>query len=325
MNRKSRINKTAVTLRVAALQLRSANGDIEGNLAHAAPFVQEAARLGAALVVLPEFYPSGYVFTKKMWDTAETAGGPTISWLTEASRRLSIYLGTSFIEAEGSDFFNSFYLADPSGRIAGIVRKQALATFEACFTRGAPGPHVIATDIGLIGVGICFENALAFIPRLMHEQSADLLLMPHSAPGASPSFFTSKRDVAVEAERFRGLAERYARMLGIPAILVNKIGPWESPLPGIPFFTERSKFLAMSSIADSDGTVAARLDDEEGIVWADVRLDPARKKKEPPESHGRWNDPPYMLEHLVGWSASVGRLWYTLSAERRRRARDLTG
>ncbi len=324
MKERSRTQEKTATLRVAALQLRSENGDIAGNLAHAAPYVEKAARFGAKLIVLPEFYPTGYIYSEEIWDAAETADGPTVSWLTDTSRRLSIYLGTSFIEAEGDDFFNSFVLADPRGHIAGKVRKQTPATFEACFTKGAAGPHTIETEIGLIGVGICFENALAFLPSLMHRRSVDLLLMPHSAPEATPNFFTSKKDIARETERLRGLAGRYARMLGVPAIFVNKTGPWESPLPGIPFVTEISRFPGLSSIADLDGVVRAHMGDEEGIVWADVTLDPARKKKVPPVGHGCWDDRPYMLMRLVRWSAFVGTIWYTLSGKRRRRARALT-
>jgi N-carbamoylputrescine amidase len=309
------------TVRVAAVQLSSQNGDIAGNLTRATPFVKQAALLGAKIVLLPEFYPSGYIYSKEIWDVAESGEGPTVSWLAETSRRFSVYLGTSFVQAEGDDFYNSFVLTDPSGRIAGSVRKETPATFEACFTRGAPGPHVIETEIGLIGVGICFENALAFLPRLIQAESADLLLMPHSAPAAARSYFTSERDVRLDTERLAGLAERYARMLGIPAVFVNKVGPWESPLPGIPFYRERSRFMGQSTIADSGGTVVARMNDEEGVISADVTLDPSLKRKDPPRVHGYWIDRPYMLARLIRWSAFFGGLWYTLSIRRRRRAR----
>lgn len=49
------------TLTVAALQLNSANFDIEGNLKRAVPYVESAARDGAKLILLPEFYSSGYL------------------------------------------------------------------------------------------------------------------------------------------------------------------------------------------------------------------------------------------------------------------------
>jgi N-carbamoylputrescine amidase len=323
MKRPSRSIRGAVSLRVAALQLRSLNGDVPANLAHATPFVEEAAGYGASLIVLPEFYPCGYIYTTAIWDAAETADGQTVRWLSATSRRLSVYLGTSFIEAEGADFFNTFVLTDPSGRVCGKVRKQTPATFEACFTKGAPGSHVIETGLGLIGVGICYENALAFLPLLMHRQSVDLLLMPHSAPAATRSFFTSERDVRADTDRLAGLAARSARMLGIPAIFVNKVGPWESPLPGIPFFTERSRFPGLSTIADSDGTVRATLDEREGVIWADVTLDPKLKKKDPPRGHGYWSERPYPLLRLIRWSAFFGAICYALSGRRRRRARAL--
>jgi hypothetical protein len=41
------------TARVAAIQLESKHGSVPTNREHAAPFLEEAARAGAQLVVLP--------------------------------------------------------------------------------------------------------------------------------------------------------------------------------------------------------------------------------------------------------------------------------
>lgn len=56
---------TPRTLRVAALQLNSANFDIQGNLDRALPFVEAAvAGSGAQLVLLPELYSRGYIYER---------------------------------------------------------------------------------------------------------------------------------------------------------------------------------------------------------------------------------------------------------------------
>jgi N-carbamoylputrescine amidase len=55
----------------------------------------------------------------------------------------------------GEDFHDTFALADPQGRIAGRVLKSVTADLEGRLFRGVPGPHVIATVLGRIGVGIC--------------------------------------------------------------------------------------------------------------------------------------------------------------------------
>ncbi len=308
------------TVRVGAVQMVSANGDIEGNLERATRMVEEAASRGAELVVLPEFMPTGYVYTKEIWDAAEPREGPTVRWLRENSLRLRIWLGTSYLEAEGEDFYNSFVIVNPEGEEAGRVRKQTPAFAEAFFTRGEAGPHVVETGLGRLGVGICYENQLSYLPRLMCAGGVDLLLMPHSAPSPMPNPLFPRRAVEEYERRLRELAPHYARLLGVPVVMVNKSGPWVSPIPGLPFLTQRSRFPGYTCIADSDGSVRAQLGDEEGVVVEEVRLDPSRRKRELPPLRGRWAFPVHPAMNQFRLVEAAGRVYYRLSRERRRRA-----
>lgn len=54
-----------------------------------------------------------------IWNAGETMNGPTIRTLQKAARANKIWCGASFLEVEGSDFFNSFVLVDPLGNVAG--------------------------------------------------------------------------------------------------------------------------------------------------------------------------------------------------------------
>jgi predicted amidohydrolase len=49
-------------------------------------------------------------------------------------------------------------MANPSGKIIGIVRKRYPSLWEAYFFKGSPGEHTFETDFGRVGVGICFDN-----------------------------------------------------------------------------------------------------------------------------------------------------------------------
>ncbi len=299
---------------VAAVQMVSQNGDIDGNLSRASIHVQEAADRGARLIVLPEFMPTGYVFTKRIWDAAEPRGGPTEQWMRETSRAHGVWLGTSFLEAEGEHFFNTFLITNPRGDVDGRVRKQTPAAAEAYFTKGKAGPHVVETALGRIGVAICYENLLAYIPRLMSSQSVDVLLMPHSAPCPMTTPLFPARAVVRYAERLKGLASDYATTLGIPTVFVNKCGPWVTTIPFMPMFTQRSCFLGCSAIVDSDGTMKARLADEEAVLVAEVTLDPSRKTGVCPGHRRRWlNDVPFAVNQFRVLE-TMGALWYRLSA-----------
>ena len=87
--------------------------------------------------------PSGYFLTEEIWDCAEPWNGPTYAWLTALARRMGIFLGTSFLEAEGEDFYNTFALATPEGEIAGRVRKTPPASLEALFWENVGFAHAL--------------------------------------------------------------------------------------------------------------------------------------------------------------------------------------
>lgn len=256
----------ARALRIAVVQMQSSDGDIDGNLKRAATFADAAAAKGAQFVLFPEFMPTGSYLYFDTWDAGEPSDGKTVRWLKSTSRRLHIWLGTSFLEADGADFYDTFVLTTASGEEAGRVRKQIPAGPEAYFFRGDVGPHVIATAIGKIGVGICAENYYCFAASQMLKQSADFVIMPHASPDMSESG-------GLPSPPGTHLASWYAGKLGVPVVMVNKVGRSYKPPPN----EIRGRFPGLSAIVDSDGSVLQSMDDKEGIGIADVILDPHRK------------------------------------------------
>ena len=233
-------------------------------------------------------------------------------------------MGTSFLEADADDFFNTFVLTNPNGSEAGRVRKQKPAIFEAFFTKGDPSPHVIDTELGKVGVGICYENQLSFIPKIMHQQSVDLLIMPHSAPTPEQSLFFPQK----QAENFNKVIEElgslYALKLGVPVILSNKCGKWQTPLLNLPFLAQNSTFPGLSTIADSDGVVKAQLGDEEGVIVEDVTVDPSREITTQPQCFGKRSMEQTWPVNLFRVVEAFGGLYYSLSLKRRRLAREIS-
>jgi len=170
------------SLRIAVIQMKSLDHDIDGNLRQAATYADEAAAQGAQFVLFPEFMATGSYLSFDTWDSAEPSQGKSVRWLKSTSKRLHIWLGASFFEASGEDFYDTFVLAAPWGEEAGRVRKQVPAGPEAYFFRGDVGSHVISTAIGKIGVGICAENYYCFAASQFLKDSADFIVMPHSSP-----------------------------------------------------------------------------------------------------------------------------------------------
>jgi len=270
-------------LTVAAVQMHCEPGAIERNLRRSAQLVAQAVSQGAELVLLPELMPGGYTLTEAIWDSAETMQGQSVSWLKGEAKRHGIHLGFSFLEADGEDFYNSFVLATPAGKIAGRVRKNPPASVEAFFYAAGNDSHVIETELGRIGISICYENLLYDRICELSELSVDLVLSP-SAAGRPKKFIPGDlRRYEVMLKRIRNL---YAEILGVPNVFANMVGPLETALPSIyPFL--HSSFPGLSAITDGDGRVLAEMGEEEGVIVAKVTLDPDRRKVGNPVRYGR--------------------------------------
>ncbi|MEN8263311.1 MAG: nitrilase-related carbon-nitrogen hydrolase [Nitrospirota bacterium] len=112
------------------------------------------------LVVLPEFFATGYQFvsSEEVAALAEPVpAGPTTDILSELSREKGIYIAAGLPEKAGDKYYNSAVLTGPEGFI-GVYRKTHLFFEEMqYFTPGDTGFKVWNTDIGRIGIMICFD------------------------------------------------------------------------------------------------------------------------------------------------------------------------
>lgn len=192
------------SLRVAVAQTSHVNWDIRACLRQAQEFIKDASLKGAKLILLPEFFSTGYVFDTQLWFNAEGLEGPTLTAMRRISTERDIVVAFTVLEATADgEFFNTFVLVEPTGTVQ-TCRKTEPAALEAYLFKGQESPHVFRSLwLGLsVGVGICYENMLADHALLLLKDRVDsdcvpfdLLLMPHSAPTTVPSFSFSKTQV----------------------------------------------------------------------------------------------------------------------------------
>lgn len=317
---------------VAAVQAKSENGAGQKNLDRATKHVAAAAAQGAQLVLCPEFLATGYIYDETIWSAGEPRDGMTETWLATLARRYKIYVGASYLEAEGDEFFNTFTLMAPDGSVAGRVRKESLPFFEGWFFRPCTGSKVIETKLGKIGVGICNDTQTgAFLAHMCRERP-DLILMPHSAP--TPRLRLTGRWIELEYNRNLSITgQRFAKAFGVPVVMCNKASagvvgtslPLLSLLPGPKL---KWKFDGLSTISDNQGKILHVMDGREGVIVAKVSVDSAAKTTDEPQPTGYWAFPPRFaaraLARLLLRLDRAGRRAYERSPTRRRMAAEIS-
>lgn len=311
-------------LRLAAIQIASANGRVTENLARAEHWTEQAIQQGAELVLLPELFSIGYEINANAWKSAEPQGGPTEHWLIDTASSHRFHIGGSYLERRGNDFFNTFALAGPTG-IIGRVRKRHPCSLEAYIFKGGDDPHVINTPLGRIGVAICYDSSLREVWDRLLPDAPDLVLMPMSAPTPVKTLLYDQRKIDAFHASFSDGATQSARLLGIPCAMSNKWGKWDTTLPGlIPrlvFGHQRSRFPGFSHIADSDGQEVARITAGEGVAVATVCLDPALKHLSLPPERDRFK--PWIAKVPAEYRffclfEALGKRWYGKEAAKHR-------
>ena len=305
---------------VAAIQIESIHGEIEINLEKAVKYVTQASKKNAKLVILPELFSCGYIPNPNIWNYGESNQSMTINWARNLSKELNIYLGVGLVEIIEKEYLNTFIITNPEGNIEGRIQKDNAESY--CFKRGK-GLHIIESNIGKIGVGICADNHYTKFVKMMQEEKIDILLMPHAWPSpVKASKGVSTNDIKKTEEEIKQFPIMVANLLGIPSIFINQIGEI-APMAGILgkiMDPEIFKLKGYSRIIDLDGKVKSELNDEAGIAIAKVIIDPALKKKLEMPSFNGWLQPgsKTIRKIIIPLDIFFGSLYYKMSKKRKK-------
>jgi predicted amidohydrolase len=178
-------------MRVAAIQMVSAPS-LQDNLAAAGALLAEAARAGAELAVLPEYFClMGRQDTDKLAVREAFGAGTVQSFLAAAAREHGLWIagGTLPLAAADADHVrNTLLVMSPAGECVARYDKIHLFKFEhgaerydesRVIERGRePQAFTLASRDGhawRVGLSVCYD--LRF-PELYRALGADLLLVP---------------------------------------------------------------------------------------------------------------------------------------------------
>ncbi|MBI5848930.1 MAG: acyltransferase [Nitrospirae bacterium] len=215
----------------------------------------------ADLLVLPEFFATGYQFTSKeeVSEVAESVPyGETTEFLMTLSQEKGIYIVAGLPERDGSKVYNSAVLTGPEGFIGRYRKTHLFYEENLFFTPGDTGFRVWDTPIGKIGIMICFDWFFPESARTLALKGAEVIAHPSNlvlpyCPQSMP---------------IRCLENR------VYAVTANRIGT-EQRKQG-----EALTFIGQSQITSPKAEILLRAgNDEEILMTADIDLSLSRDKK----------------------------------------------
>lgn len=296
----------ARTIHIAAVQMDAAPSPVDARLKRVERLISEAAETGAQLVVLPELFNTGYVYSDENYRQAEPLTGRTVSWMKTTAASLGIHLAGTLLLLDVDVIYNALILVAPDGRLWRYNKNYPWFWERAYFHEGY-GITIADTDLGRLGLMICWD---AMHPELWDRYAGRVDAMvvcscppkPHNIEIVFPD---EQRLAVAESgpllefasrgadDTFGPLLRRQAAFLGIPVVNTTGTGIFRSQVP-MPYFSlaiylaarpDLLPMLAQASsvqieapifnetyVANASGDVLAHVPAGEGFALAEVSL-----------------------------------------------------
>lgn len=162
-------------VKVAAVQMEPKLDKKDQNLEKICDFIKSAADEGASLVVFPELSLTGLIRTM-----AETVPGPSTNVLTTESKKHNMHIVVGLLEKCNKKFYNSSVLIGPNG-IIGKYRKihpWYPSEDSVPVNSGDLGYPVFTTNIGKVGMMICYDAWFPEPARVLALKGAEIIAIP---------------------------------------------------------------------------------------------------------------------------------------------------
>ena len=260
-------------INVAAVQMRADLADVASNLRKVENLSRDAAKRGASIVILPEFFTSACAFHPNMTNAILPIDGKAKQLLVKLSQELNIVIGGSFIASHDQEVFNTFLLVFPGGEIY-MHNKDIPTMWENCYYTGGNDDGVLETELGSIGVALCWEMLRTQTAKRLFNKVK--LLVGGSCwwdlPNDAPSQFDNLRKVSLEM--LKAAPVHFAKILGVPVIHAGHAGKFEGYAAPSNEKLYRSRYLGESMIVDGEGNILANLslEDGEAVIIAEIDI-----------------------------------------------------
>jgi predicted amidohydrolase len=182
-------------IKLALAQISSKRENKEANLQKIEALTLEAKEQGADLAIFPELSLSGYVVRDQFYELAETIPGPTVKKVEALAKETGMHIifgMPELSERTQATVFNTAAFVGPKGLI-GKYRKMYLPTHsvfeEKRYFRPGYQTAAFQTDLGNVGLCICYDIFFPEVVRLTRLKGAQLIICISASPAIRRSYF----------------------------------------------------------------------------------------------------------------------------------------
>lgn len=234
-------------LNVAIVQMDANPAPTAERLARAELQVKGAAEAGAQLVVLPEFFNTGYTYSEDNHARVETLDDLTVTWLCNTAVRENIYLAGSLMLLDQGEVYNALLLFAADGRMWRYDKNYPFGWERGSFrgTRLKPRVTVAETELGNIGFLLCWDSAHLNLwesyagqvdMMVISSCSADIGNGTYSFPNGDQLTFDDLGSRIAAAKNTAGIVfgdmiNQQTAWLGVPTVLAAGFGQLHSRIP----------------------------------------------------------------------------------------------
>ena len=255
--------------KLALVQMAVVGGAKKENLNRALRSIDEAAKNGAQVVLLPEAMNLGWTHPSSKNEADEIPNSPFCDALQNAADRHGIFVCAGLVERSGDKVYNSALLIGPNNQSHGgiLLHHRKINELEIAHDYYVLGDRlgVADTPLGRFGLMIC-ADAFAereVISRTLCLMGADVILSPCAW--------------AVVADHDNGKTPYGSRWLDCYGCVAKDFRVWIASASNVGWITDGPwrgrKCIGCSLVIGPDGEPAARGPygvDAERIIYVDV-------------------------------------------------------
>ena len=250
-------------VKVLIMQLEAIAGDIKGNILKAKNMLSNSGFSTADLIIFPELWTIGWNCEKFNKCAEELNSSLLIPFFKELSVKYNsnIIGGTSIIRKQNEKDRNTSFIFNRNGEMIATYDKYHLFSHrgesEGTFLESGTTGLLVNTDIGKIGISICYDIRFPELFRMYAFNGADIIVNM----AAWPQSFMEEYDTLAKARAIEN------QTCFLSSCLTGRIN-------------DSYDFSGHSQALDYRGRVISKLKYEEKVLYAELDLDEMRQYRQ---------------------------------------------